>query len=173
MVRIAILRPGAPTLRATLDNGVYLVGSGPDCPIRVEAAGVSRRHAQFVVRDRRVTVMDLGSSNGTFCGEEQFFAQEPHTLTENAVLRLGAAEIQLAFPAAAPEPAPAEGPASAEDASGKEPVEVLPISGVPASARPMLQAIKKQVHRELLNRLNLKKLVVSGVSQSEMQKRAL
>ena len=170
MVRIAIIRPGAPTLRATLENGVYLVGSGPDCPIRVEAAGVSRRHAQLVVRDRRVTVMDLGSSNGTFCGEEQFFAQEMHTLNENAALRLGAAEIRLTFPAAAaPEPAPAE---AAEEA-GKEAIEVLPISGVPASARPMLQAIKKQVHKELLNRLNLKKLVVSGVSESEMQKRAL
>ncbi|MBQ4106867.1 MAG: Flp pilus assembly complex ATPase component TadA [Lentisphaeria bacterium] len=169
MVHIAIIRPGAATLRATLENGVYLVGSGPDCPIRIEAAGVSRRHAQLVVRDRRVTVMDLGSSNGTSGNGTPFFAQEMHTLEHDTVLRLGSAELQLSFPE------PAAAPAVEPDAPAADScvVELLPVSGVPEAARPMLQAIKKQVHRELLSRLNLKKMVVSGVSENEIQARAL
>ena len=49
---------------------------------------------------------------------------------------------------------------------------MLHISGVPENLRPIVQEIKKQAHRELLKRLNLKKLAVSGVGSEELAKQA-
>ena len=48
----------------------------------------------------------------------------------------------------------------------------LDISGIPASLRAVAQEIKKQAHRELLVRLNLKKLALSGISEEELNRKA-
>lgn len=42
------------------------VGRGDDSDVRVQDAGISRRHARFVIDAGHVVVEDLGSTNGTF-----------------------------------------------------------------------------------------------------------
>ena len=59
-----------------------------------------------------------------------------------------------------------------QDAYGKEKIPILHISGVSDRDRPLLQEIKKHAHRELLTRLNLKKLAVSGVTGAELERKA-
>ena len=54
------------TSRATLAAGPNTLGREPSADIRIDAAGVSRRHALIVVLDEEVTLEDLGSKNGTF-----------------------------------------------------------------------------------------------------------
>ena len=49
-----------------LEDGEIVVGSSPDCGIRLKASGVSRRHARLTVREGGLVVEDLGSKNGTF-----------------------------------------------------------------------------------------------------------
>lgn len=44
---------------------VTRVGRGDECEIRIAASLASRQHAAFELRDDRVHVRDLGSSNGT------------------------------------------------------------------------------------------------------------
>lgn len=51
--------------RITLGNGTHEVGRDRDCEVLLNDAGVSRRHARFVVTGRSVVVEDLGSKNGT------------------------------------------------------------------------------------------------------------
>ncbi len=55
---------------------------------------------------------------------------------------------------------------------GKEAIPVMKISGVPEELRSLVQEIKKGAHKELLNRLNLKKLALSGVSEDELKSQA-
>lgn len=43
-----------------------MVGRGLDADLRIEDAGISRRHARFVQENGQVVVEDLGSTNGTF-----------------------------------------------------------------------------------------------------------
>jgi two-component system, cell cycle response regulator len=43
-----------------------VVGRGPDAQIRLGDTGVSREHAELLVSAGRVSVRDLGSTNGTF-----------------------------------------------------------------------------------------------------------
>ena len=56
--------------------------------------------------------------------------------------------------------------------SGKEKIPLLEISGVPQNARILVQEIKKRAHAELLKRLNLKKLALSGATEKELNERA-
>lgn len=52
-------------------EGELLVGSAAECAVRLTAADVSRRHALLTVRRGVVSVLDLGSKNGTFLGGQK------------------------------------------------------------------------------------------------------
>jgi DNA-binding winged helix-turn-helix (wHTH) protein len=50
----------------TLQDGTHVIGREPDAAVWIDSAVVSRRHAELIVHDGRVTIEDLGSRNGTF-----------------------------------------------------------------------------------------------------------
>ena len=62
--------------------------------IGIAASGLSRRHARIVVRQGRATIEDLGSKNGTFCGDEAVTA--PRVLRDGDVIHLGR-RVRLVF----------------------------------------------------------------------------
>lgn len=180
MLEIVIHQPGSADGVAKLENGAYLIGSGPECHIRINRPEVSSRHAQMIVHDNRMTVMDLGSRNGTFSGEGvSFYPNEPYDVPVGTVIRVGRAEL-LVRAAADRKPAPppagrdsaAEAKLSLPGEGEKEPIPLLKVTGVPERYRAAIREIKRQAHRELLTRLNLKKLAVSGVSQEELTRQA-
>ena len=53
---------------SSLSEGDNIIGRDPRCSVWLDAEGVSRRHAAIRVDSatRRVTLEDLGSTNGTF-----------------------------------------------------------------------------------------------------------
>ncbi len=64
--------PGAAELvrvgggeRYHLDAAAVVLGREPGCDIRLDADGISRRHARFEPRGDHWAVVDLGSTNGT------------------------------------------------------------------------------------------------------------
>jgi len=63
---------GTSVRRFHLAPGEHLVGSSAEAAVRVEEAGISRRHARVdVLADGGAVVRDLGSKNGTFVGGRQ------------------------------------------------------------------------------------------------------
>ena len=48
-----------------------VVGRESDCELRIPLPSVSRQHCEFVVEDGKVTVRDMGSSNGTYVNKER------------------------------------------------------------------------------------------------------
>jgi pSer/pThr/pTyr-binding forkhead associated (FHA) protein len=57
--------------------------------------GVSRRHAAFVRYNNNITIVDLGSVNGTFLNGERLEADVPHSFNPGDDLRLGTLGIAL------------------------------------------------------------------------------
>lgn len=51
-------------------------------------------------------------------------------------------------------------------------VPILEISGIPRDSRPLVQEIKKLAHVELLKRLNLKRMALSGTSENDLEDKA-
>jgi DNA-binding winged helix-turn-helix (wHTH) protein len=60
-----------------LAEGKNVVGRHPDSDIWLDAASVSREHAQIVVTGGRATVEDRGSTNGTFVNGKRLAARHP------------------------------------------------------------------------------------------------
>jgi DNA-binding winged helix-turn-helix (wHTH) protein len=56
--------------RITLEDGVHVIGRDPGSDVWLDVAGVSRQHARLVVHQRRTTIEDLGSKNGTLLGDD-------------------------------------------------------------------------------------------------------
>jgi DNA-binding winged helix-turn-helix (wHTH) protein len=52
-----------------LHAGVHVIGRDPGLAVRIDAATVSRRHAQITVSENGVLLEDFGSKNGTRVGD--------------------------------------------------------------------------------------------------------
>ena len=186
MPRIEIYQADCEPVKMDIPEGAYLVGAGSDCHIRLSRPDISRHHAQLVISADRITVIDLGSSNGTTLGNssEPIFSQRPTQVESGCDMKFGRSTSMKVFlsqaegvPAQKNTQPSAPPPRTSEDVSGvvmpeKGDIPKLDISGIPAALRPVAQEIKKQAHRELLVRLNLKKLALSGVSEEELNNRA-
>ncbi len=57
------------------------------------------------------------------------------------------------------------------DAASAE-IPILRVSGIPPEARALVQEIKRQAHMELLKRLNVKRMLMSGTAQDVLETKA-
>ena len=205
MARIEIYQAGCAPVKMEMPDGAYVAGVGNDCHIKLSRPDVSRHHVQLVISGERITVIDLGSSNGTVINNdvEPMFSQQPTDIPSGSSIRLGRSTKIKIFADAQPQtekPAAPEKiavPAEPEQFSVKSEISSLPvsapaapapeisfampekgeiprldISGIPSHLRAVAQEIKKQAHKELLVRLNLKKLALSGISEDELNRKA-
>ena len=84
MIDLTVRQPGAPDAGAALNNGTYLIGAGEECHIRLPRPDISRRHAQLIISDRTMTIMDMGSSNGTLLADGTvLYPNRPYQLDAN------------------------------------------------------------------------------------------
>jgi DNA-binding winged helix-turn-helix (wHTH) protein len=70
-----------------LEAGENVLGRAEDVAVRIEAPGVSRRHARILLAQDQVTLEDLGSKNGTYLNERRLEA--PAVLDDGDTFRLG------------------------------------------------------------------------------------
>ena len=70
-----------------LRPGEHVLGRSEEAQVRLDAPGVSRRHARIVVTSEEATIEDLASKNGTFVGERRL--EGPSALQDGDRVRLG------------------------------------------------------------------------------------
>jgi pSer/pThr/pTyr-binding forkhead associated (FHA) protein len=85
-------RSASTTLKLT--EGVTSIGRHDDCTIRIKSSQVSRRHCEIVDADGKLTIRDLGSSNGTFVNGKRINGQQ--ALKPGDEVALGAVTLQVA-----------------------------------------------------------------------------
>jgi hypothetical protein len=75
-------------------NGLT-VGREVESGISFDRSEVSRRHATFAVGADDVTIMDLGSTNGTLVNGEPLIPRQPMKLSPGDLLQFGSEAVQL------------------------------------------------------------------------------
>ena len=70
-----------------LRPGEHVLGRSEEAQVRLDAPGVSRRHARIVVTSEEATIEDLASKNGTYVGERRL--EGPSALQDGDRVRLG------------------------------------------------------------------------------------
>lgn len=195
MYNIKIKIPDQPENEGKLVPGVYRVGSSPASHIQIQRPSVSGRHAEFNVTTNGIKISDLGSSNGTFLDGKQIEG-EPLSASPGSIVKVGDVEILIVGPEIPEnkieekkEESSKSRPLADPDRQAEltsqlkkavekvsneslEKIPVLRISGIPETSRPLVQEIKKRAHVELITRLNLKRLAVSGISEEELADKA-
>ena len=184
MYEILISIPGREDVKARLVPGTYRVGSSPASHLTLQAPGVIPRHCQLTATENDLKITDLGG--GISVDGEEFREQTVH-IHPGAVIRIGKAEIKAlgTEEKACPEPKKENPFASMKQETRQTPpperkppekpakIPILQVSGIPLEARPIVQEIKRLSHIELLKRLNLKRMVLSGTAQEELEKALL
>ena len=73
-------------------SGEILIGRAPECDIIIDDSTVSYNHARLIIANGRITVIDLGSSNGTFVNGT---AVRRATLTTAGQLQVGQVIVEF------------------------------------------------------------------------------
>ena len=73
-----------------------LIGSGPQCHLRLREAGVSNQHAVVeAIQGGGATLCDLGSTSGTHLGGSQLTAQQRVGLADGMIFQVGGISIRF------------------------------------------------------------------------------
>ncbi len=87
--RVVLVTEGGSSSFALPSRGAVTIGRGDDAELRLDDAAASRRHAQLVVSEAGVRLLDLGSANGTTVRGRKLAANEEVALTEGDTIELG------------------------------------------------------------------------------------
>jgi pSer/pThr/pTyr-binding forkhead associated (FHA) protein len=105
-----------------IDEGKSTIGRNSECAVQIKLDVISRRHCQVIVRDGKVKVRDLGSSNGTYVNNRR--VQEA-TLGAGETLTVGPVIFTLVI--------------------DDMPAEIKPVRTVVEPKKPMRNGSKKKV----------------------------
>jgi pilus assembly protein CpaF len=167
----------------TLTDGTYMIGRNETCPIRFDFPDVSERHAILTVRDGVAVLEDLHSANGTYVngepidgavkldggmviqiGESMMRVCDDGDWVASAAEGQGGEAISEEAPQVPDSAAAASAPAGSAGGFGDE--EVPP---PPDPMRELRRSVQEQIQRELLKRMDMKRLTVQGVDREGLE----
>ncbi len=80
---------GAVVKTVALNTPVLRIGRGPESGLMLDHQVISRNHAELRIGPQGCVLTDLGSSNGTFVGEQRLLPNQPHLLRDGGTFRIG------------------------------------------------------------------------------------
>ena len=131
-MRRLIVNPGTDSAwEIPLENGVLTLGRVEGNDLVLDHPSVSSHHCEVNVMTSGVAIKDLGSSNGTFIGEQPITES---LLLPGQILRLGEVQLRLEAAVPAPPPLPAATPAPAPPPPPL--AAITPKTAAPAATEP-------------------------------------
>jgi pSer/pThr/pTyr-binding forkhead associated (FHA) protein len=82
-------------------HGVVTIGRAPECQLRLDDEGMSRRHARLLPTETGIQVEDLGSTNGTYINGKRVLRGEAKL---GDVIAFDALQLRVAKPGQKTEP---------------------------------------------------------------------
>lgn len=176
MLCLLIQQEGKAEQRFNLPFGVYTLGQEQTNKLVLKDDSVSWKHAVLSVRKDELAVEDLNSATGTYVDGQRVRTRQ--VFAPGSRLQIGTFTLKIleSAPPKAAEPPPPEPMLS------KAPSKAPP-SGItqdpPLGRRTTLSPearirrdIKRQVHKELLDRLDLRRMTAENIGETALQDRA-
>ncbi len=193
MYEILIKLPDKAQTVGQLVPGVYRIGKSPASHILLDRPEVSSRHAVLHVKEDGLAIVDAGSTNGTFIDGNRIPADKQVPFDSGALITIGhdtklivrrkddkppvEDDFGVESPTSEDHEATAPPPGALPPQKRQKPVRnveqrLLKLSKIRIEYRRMAQEVKQKVHEELLKRINLKNLTLSGAGREEVQEQA-
>jgi pilus assembly protein CpaF len=179
LIRLEVRRPdqARPSIYE-IEAGVYSLGADEDCRIRLSHRSVGGRHAILNLRPDSYWVEDLGKPGGTFVNGERIDGHREVRPGEE--IRVGPFGLVVLPDERKPGPAavPAAAPGVAQSATRPTPVpdrDPAVETALAAERRAEMQkrrSVKNQIHRELIERMDIRRLTASHIDRAELEKKA-
>ncbi len=170
---LVIRHQGGTEQSFKLPLGVYTVGQDKKNKIVLQDPTLSLKHAVISVSANELAIEDLHSNTGTYI--EGARVKGRSLFTPGQKIQLGGYVLQIL--SAKPKPAPAPPPAQTPPATPAPPKPATPPPHLAAQKElsPEMRIrrnIKRQVHQELLDRLDLRRMTAENIGESGLQERA-
>ena len=169
-----------------LSDGTYLIGRNATCHIRFDFPDVSERHAILTVRGGSAVIEDLRSANGTYVNGEPI--ERPVAIDGGMVVQIGESMLRVSEEevsddgaadasdyGAAEDTGAVAGDAQGWSAEGQygdggEDQDDDDAASQPADPmRELRRSVQEQIQRELLKRMDMKRLTVQGVDKEGLE----
>ena len=176
-----LIKPGdGEATRYSLEDGSYIIGRGASCALQLPELEVSERHALLMLRGRKARMEDLHSANGTYVNGnpiDGIVDIPPDAIVQigNNMMRISPAEEAAPPQEAAETAAPHTGGPRSRAAEAEErsrAAEPPPAPPPPDPLAEIRRQAKEQIQRELIARLDLKRLTVAGVDRAGLERQA-
>ena len=173
---LTIYKPGTAPVKSEIADGSYTIGRGERCRIRLPDPAVSERHALLVVAGAACKIEDIGSENGTYINAVP--VRKPATVLPSTPVTIGPYTLTIAH--VPDETVPAPQPAAHSAVKHGTPAEPEPEPASTPEPEPtrtdpdaeLKRSVKSQIHRELVERLDIKRLSASHIDAEELRRRA-
>jgi len=178
--KLKIKRPDKPPSEFPLEPGIYYIGTDNSCHLRLYGANIEDRHAILTITGREdLWIEDLDSSYGTFLDGKKISGRAP--IKPGQSLIIGAFEITIEHAAtydnSIPDKEPPQNleiPPLANEKTTDSPVQLkVNYSPKPDADSSLLQSIKQQIHKALVERLDLKRMTIARIQAEELRQKAL
>ncbi len=165
---LTIALPGKSVNTASLSDGVYIIGRGEGATLRLRHPEVSEQHARLTLSGGTATIEDLGSSNGTMVDNRPVV--DPVTLSPDSLVSLGSCMLRVETGGGEAQTPP---PPAVEKASAPPPPPPPPPPAPKIDPNAAVRReVKNQIHSELIQRLDLKRMTSLGIGAEDLQKKA-
>ncbi len=189
-IQLEIRRPNHDPKWFAIPPGIYSVGHDEDCKIRLEQSEqVDARHAILTIRENGCSLEDLDSQSGVFLGKRRISGREDlptgedirvgrYTLRVHLPLGVSTRRVAIASPqkptaSLDTPPEPSSPTVMVATPAMPSPTPALaPPKAAPDSAIEQRRSVKRQIHKELVERMDIKRLSASRVRGEELRKKA-
>ncbi len=168
---LEIRRPDRDATLFEIGPGIYTIGRDPDCHIQLNSPDIEGRHAILTLREEGAWIEDLGA--GTLLGDNPVSGRE--AVRDETPIRISHFTLFITAPRdpAAPRPQDSTPPPPAAPQPSPPPLRVQGSEARdPAPPRTpgldLKRSIKQQIHRELVDRLDIKRLTASHMQRDQL-----
>ncbi|MFO7535415.1 MAG: ATPase, T2SS/T4P/T4SS family [Kiritimatiellia bacterium] len=168
-IELVIQRPGKPDTVITPEAGVYTIGSSEDNTIVLRGEQIAWRHAVLGLSADTFWLEALQSNTGTQVDGQRITGRV--SLKPGQAVGLGGYRILIRGQAAPPPPEqPAPSPLPLFSPGYAPPMDP---ESKPDPLEQVSRQVRKQLHAELLNRLDIKRLTSNQIGEQALRERAL
>lgn len=171
-VKLEIQRPGKAPSVYDIDYGVYTIGSDEDCGIRLGDHRVDARQAVLTLREDGAWIEDLDAHTPTTLAGQAVSGRV--AVGPGQAIGIGPFALLVRLPP--PPPTPIAPPTPAVQPAAPRSEASSASSAAPPGTLSLLdqrRAISRQIHKELLERLDIKRMTAAHVERDELGKRAM
>ncbi len=169
---LTLIKPGEQQpVTESLADGAYIIGRGNAAKVRLPYADVSERHALVVVRNGTASIEDLKSANGTYVNGKQISGIVP--LSDDSIVQIGNTLMRISrgSPSEDAKPTPS---ASEEKNLQRETAshDMAMTEHKPDPLASLRRKVREQIQKELIARMDLKRLTASGIDRDGLERQA-